>query len=184
MSNSRFQGGNRVSKLCSPLVDGASCCIFCFKLKSNLKKKKRERNRGLFKVGPRGPQMNRIWAFSSSPDPGRFPFVRPDFRLLLLQLRRSPKSLQGKAAIFPRPCSSSIDRSSRPASHRRSSAEEVEGGKEATMRFGFAIGVFGVLILSHAAYSTVQCKRARSNLCEFSRFLLSRACSRGCSGGA
>ncbi|KAI6698080.1 hypothetical protein NL676_018199 [Syzygium grande] len=100
--------------------------------------------------------MNRIWAFSSSPDPGRFSLARPDFRLLLLQLRRSPKSLQGKAAIFPRPCSSSIDRSSRPAFHRRSSAEEVEGGKGATMRFGFAIGVFGVLILSHAAYSTVQ----------------------------
>ncbi|KAK3445397.1 hypothetical protein EUGRSUZ_A01688, partial [Eucalyptus grandis] len=32
------------------------------------------------------------------------------------------------------------------------------GRRKATMKFGFVIGVFGVLILSHAAYSTVQYK--------------------------
>ncbi|KAI3417235.1 Membrane magnesium transporter, partial [Psidium guajava] len=46
-----------------------------------------------------------------------------------------------------------LDQSSWPASNRR-----VVGGRrrKATMRFGFAIGLFGVVILSHAAYSTVQ----------------------------
>ncbi|KAF8042700.1 hypothetical protein BT93_A1129 [Corymbia citriodora subsp. variegata] len=81
--------------------------------------------------------MNRIWAFSSSLDPGRFSL-----------LRRSPREPPSKAAIFP---SRSELLAGVPIGESLS-----EEGRKRTMRFGFAIGVFGVLILSHAAYSTVQ----------------------------